>query len=458
MLPGAWAARGVLMRPAYWRANGCVVAGFAFFMLTGLAIGEPAGTTEEFESVPDRSPADLLPAAMVSGPNFHVVDPVHGDGLMNRFVLETHFGTFDAYGRAALAIRIQEVAALTALSKLSGIEIIAGGVTGGLQSEVKTTVRVVTNPVGVVTGIPKGITHLFEGYKASGQEAVSSVQRNVDSRGGGSASSGVKQGEDAAKSYAEHYLGITAAERAWYKRLGVNPYTDNKVLRDAVHKAARTEAVGSFGVKFASIPAIPGIDIAQRTVDAIYNEDPAAVRAQTRKALAGYGLDAKQIESFMNAPLLNPARQQLLLAIAGQLNGVSGRAELFTHAIGLTSNEEVQVYLVSAALLAKAHASRALASMVPGVRLPAARTDDGGLVVCGAFEAVYWTQGVAQAAEQLRHSLPALPQGASRELWLLGTVSDRARQEAQSGGWQLHEVPEAPPTEPTQAGNRRPDG
>jgi hypothetical protein len=442
------------MRERYWCANRCVLAGFAFFTFACVATagpaGGPSGAADEFETVPDRSPAELLPPAMVSGPNFHVVDPVHGDGLMNRFVLETHFGTFDAYGRAALAIRIQEVAALTALSKLSGIEIIAGGVTGGVQSEVKTTVRVVTNPVGIVTGIPKGITHLFEGYKASGQEAVSTAQRSADSlRSGGSAGAGVeqgvKQGEDAARSYAEHYLGVTAAERAWYKKLGVSPYTDNKVLRDAVHKAARTEAVGSFGVKFAGLPAIPGIDIAERTVDAIYNEDPAAVRARTRKTLAGYGLDAKQIESWMNAPLLNPARQQLLLSIAEQLDGVSGRAELFSHAIGLTSNEEVQVYLVSAALLAKAHAGRALASMVPGVRLPAARTSDGGLVVCGAFEAVYWTQGVAQAAEQLRHSLPALPEGASREMWLLGTVSDRARREAQNAGWQLHEVPDSRP-------------
>jgi hypothetical protein len=29
--------------------------------------------------------------------------------------------------------------------------------------------------------------------------------------------------------------------------------------------------------------------------------------------------------------------------------------------------------------------------------------------------------------------------------WLLGTVSDRARREAQDAGWQLHEVPESRP-------------
>lgn len=433
------------MRRAYRRANRCAVAGLAFLVFACPRIGGSAAAADTFETVPDRSPAELLPAAMVSGPNFRVVDPVHGDGLMNRFVLESHFGTFDAYGRAALAIRIQEVAALTALSKVSGIEIVAGGVAGGVQSEVKTAVGVVTNPVGTVIGIPRGIKHLFQGYTARGQEAVATAQRGADSlQGGHGHSGGVQQGEDAAKSYAERYLGITAAERAWYKRLGVNPYTDNKVLHDAVRNAARTEAVGSFGVKFASIPAVPGMEIAQHTVDAIYNEDPAAVRARTRKTLAGYGLDAKEIESWMNAPLLNPARQLLLLSIAEQLNGVSGRAELFRHAIGLTSNEEVQVYLLSAGLLVKAHASRPLASIIPGVRLPAAQTGDGGLLVCGAFEAVYWTEGVAQAAAQLRQSLPSQPPGANRELWLLGTVSDRARHEAQSAGWTLHEAQVAP--------------
>src|ERR1700683_4181451 len=135
-----------------------------------LLVGTSAAGTDGFESVPDRSPADLLPAAMVSGTNFHVVDPVHGDGLMNLFVVDSRFGKFEAYGRLALAKRLGEVAALTELAKLSGVELVAGGVEHGVESEVKTAIRVVKNPIGTVAGIPKGIAHLFHGYSAQGHE------------------------------------------------------------------------------------------------------------------------------------------------------------------------------------------------------------------------------------------------------------------------------------------------
>jgi hypothetical protein len=413
-------------------------------------LGGVAAAGGPFEIAPDQSPAQLLPASLAAGADFHVVDPVHGDGLMYPFVIDSRFGKFDAYGRAALALRVREIEALHELARTSDLELVAGGVEHGVESEVRTAFGVVTDPLGTVSGIPRGIANLFHGYSAQAQEAVADAGRTVKSTGSaGSARNDLRKGEDAAKRYAERYLGVTAAERGWYRRLGVSPYTDNTVLRDAVRRAAKTEAVGSFGVKFAGLPAIPGIDLTQRAVDAIYNEDPAAVRARTRKTLAGYGLGSSEIETWLNAPLLNPARQIVLLTVAEQLDGVAGRAELFRHSLGLTSNAEVQVYLLSAGLLVAAHRSHPLASIAPSVRLPSAQLPDGRLAVCGAFEAVYWTEGVARAEEQLRSALPAGTRAAGRELWLAGTVSDRARSELQDRDWELHEIAQTPAVKAT---------
>ena len=409
----------------------------------GLLLAGAAGAGGgEFEPVPDHTPGELLPAALASGTDFHVVDPVHGDGLMYRFVLDSRFGTFAAYGSVALALRVREVAALTQLAATSQVGIVAGGVGRGVESQVKTAAGVVTHPVSTVTGIPKGVGHLFRGYSARGEEALAATKRAASASGDGAHALGddASRAQAAAQRYALQYLGVTAAERAWYLRLGVSPYTDNTVLRAAVHRVAKTEAIGSFGVKFVALPALPGISLTQRAVDAIYHEDPAAVRARTRKALAGYGLDADEIERWINAPLLNPARQVLLLSAAEQLAGVAGRAELFRHSLGLTSDPEVQVYLQSASLLVKAHAIHPVTALVAGVRLPAAQRADGRLAVCGAFEAVYWTEDVAKNEEQLRRSLPPQPQGAVRELWLVGTLSERARSALRERGWELHAV------------------
>jgi len=433
----------------------------ALLASAGLLVGAADISAIGFETVPDRHPAELLPEAMVSGADFKVVDPVHGDGLMNHFVLESRYGSFEAYGRAALAIRIREVAALAELAGTSDIQIAAGGVVQGVASEVKTATGVVTHPIRIVTGIPTGIEHLFAGYRARGQEALADAKSEAsalrsqpsgsgDSASGPAAASGashdahkvVEKGRKEARSYAERYLGVTAAEREYYRKLGVDPYTDNQVLRNAIRHAAKISAAAGFGLKFASLPAIPGIGITQRVVDTIYNEDPAAIRERTRKTLAGYGLSAAEIERFMNAPLLSPTRQVVLLAAAQALGGVAQRGELFRHALSLDSNEEVQVYLRSVGLLVQAHASQALTSVVPGLRLPAGLRADGSFVVCGAFESVYWTEDVARLELQLRGALPGTAASAGRELWVAGTLSELARQAAHARGWQLHELPD----------------
>ena len=107
----------------------------------------------------------------------------------------------------------------------------------------------------------------------------------------------------------------------------------------------------------------------------------------------------------------------------------------------------MQVYLRSAGLLAKVHARSPVASVVAGVRLPAALRADGSVVVCGAFEAVYWTESVAGLEQQLRTALPPQPPGGVRELWVAGTLSERARRAALMRGWELHEVPDEAPAE-----------
>jgi hypothetical protein len=407
---------------------------------------------DRYEIVPDRAPGELLPASMVSGPNFHVLDPVRGDGLMDHFVVVSRFGSFDAYGQAALAIRIHEIAALTELSKTSDIQIAAGGAVQGAESEVKTATLVVTHPVQIVTGIPRGIAHLFSGYKARGQELAADAKSSAKSLGSQNGSGAVRSSGKAAgreaKSYAERYLGITAAERTYYHKLGIDPYTDNKVLRDTIKRDAKIAAGAGFGMKFAGMAAIPGIGIAQRAVDAIYNENPAVIRQRTRKTLAGYGLSPAEIQSFMNAPLLSPTRQVVLLAEAQALQGVAQRGELFRHAIGLTSDVAVQVYLRSVGLLVKANESSPVVSVIPGVMLPAARRADGGLVVCGAFESVYWTERVAHLEKQLRSALPKTPPGAMLEFWIAGTISESARDAGRQLGWVVHQVPEEGQAEP----------
>ena len=411
---------------------------------TLLAAG--AAPAEDFESPPDHAPSDLVGASLLDSQSYRIVDPVHSDGLMSQFVIDSRYGPFDAYGLLGLSLRAGELRALDRLARTSDIAVVGGSVGRGLTSQVDTVAQVVTNPVGVVVGIPKGIGHLFHGYVDRGKETVDKVERTTSSvkdagakgAGPGSAQRAVDRGAADAKRYAAQYLGVTASERRWYEKLGVDPYTNNAVLRDAIHKKARLEAATGFGMRFVGLPGIPEIAEVQRAMQAIYHEDPATLRARDRATLRGLGLAADEIERWQNSAVLSPTRQRILMEAAKSLEPVDGRAELFRHALGLTSDLEAQVYLQSVGLLVRAHADVPLAVILPGPRLPAARTTAGTVIVCGAFDAVYWTAEVAQGEASISAAL-ALADGAPRQIWLAGHASARAQAELRARGWVVRE-------------------
>ena len=112
------------------------------------------------------------------------------------------------------------------------------------------------------------------------------------------------QTEHYAKSAADRYLGLTAAERRWYAKLGVDPYTDNDVLHNAVKRLAKVDAAATFGMRFAPV-GIPGE--VNRALDAIYSEDPAVLRKRRHEELAADGLTETEVVVRSPAGVLNHA-------------------------------------------------------------------------------------------------------------------------------------------------------
>jgi hypothetical protein len=51
--------------------------------------GASITTAADFEAPPDQSATAFLPCNLVAGRNFSIVDPVHDDGLMHRYVIDS---------------------------------------------------------------------------------------------------------------------------------------------------------------------------------------------------------------------------------------------------------------------------------------------------------------------------------------------------------------------------------
>ena len=365
---------------------------------------------------------------------------------MHHYELQSRFGNYSAYGRSALQIRVREVEALTQMSKNNDLDIAVNAAVRQLRNQADSIKQLATHPVKTVTGIPVGIAHLLGGYRAQADEVADSLKAG-DSASGSARSRVAQSAKETAGRYADRYFGVSAAERRIYQQLGVDPYTDNEVLRKAVKRAARVDAAASLGLHFAGVPGLPYFGDVQRATDAIYTEDPAVLRARRKQQLLGYGLTPQELKRFDDTLLLSPTRQRVLEEVAKSLDGAAGRDELFRHAMEVGSVEEIQVFLQSARLMAALHQRQPIARILSGVRLPAAELGDGRIIVCGAFDGVYWTEQVAAYEAALRAALPATE--ARRELWVTGEISPIARDHLTRAGWEVHEhamdgLPEAP--------------
>ncbi len=416
----------------------CTAGRWALAALLAVAC---TAVAEDFDTLAPEPVSACLPASQAAGADFHVVDPVAGDGLMHRYVLESRYGRFDAYGAEGVAGRIHEVESLATLARTTDVGVVVDAVGGRITGSAQSVIGVATHPIDTVVGIPRGISHLFRGYAAQARELGDSTG-GADASGAGPAAPAASD----AKRYVGRYFGVSASERAWYRKLAVDPYTDNEPLRHAVARLARIDATAKFGLKFAPLPGIPYAGEAARAMDAIYNEHPAVLRERRRARLAAYGLTGAEVHAFENTLVLNPTRQQMLDEAAVRLEGVAGRDQLFRHAIGITSEAEATVYVRSALALAARHAATPLATLLPGIRMPAARAVDGTIVVVAAFDAVRWTADVSAAETAARAALPAGT--TAPELWLAAAPSPRAAAELGARGWRVRydgEPPASPP-------------
>jgi len=427
-----------MMSRSAWPA--LVLAGLA------LAAAPRAFAAGEFEIPADEPPSASLAAAQISGPNFHVEDPVHSDGLMHLYRIDSRFGVFDAYGIDALNTRLREIAALTTLENTSDGQVVVEAAVRGLREQAQSMFHVAAHPVGTLLGIPAGIGHLLGGYRAQAQEVTTGISHPLASSGDPHGASGVKDSAGreldrartaathAARNQAERYVGLSDAEQRWYAKLGVDPYTDNIVLRRAVTRMAEIDAAASFGMRFAPV-GIPFAGEVQRALNAIEHENPAVLRKRRRQSLLRAGLTKQEITRFEHTQLLTPTRQTVLVNAVDALNGVDGRAELLRHAMTVESQEETEVFLQSTLLLLRYQAHHPVKRILAGVRIPAAELPDGRIAVFGAFDAVLWTREVAGYEQALRQ---ALPPAVGREVWITGSVSPRARAALKERGWVVH--------------------
>ena len=214
----------------------------------------------QFETPPVLEASKLLAPEILKGPYHQVAEKVTSDGYFNTYHIESTFGAFDVEGLPMLEVRISEMTALAELDKISSTKVFqdaalkAGkGIVMAPVNIVKKTAQTVSDPgaiVDTVAGIPDGAEKLFswayrktKGAVVAVGDAVSGSSDDANSSGSGVSVSDTLQG---GANFGLEYLGYNKNQRAWFKKLQINPYTTNQTLKDEVIRVAGIEtAVGT---------------------------------------------------------------------------------------------------------------------------------------------------------------------------------------------------------------------
>jgi hypothetical protein len=417
------------------RKTALPLAAVALLLCPSLRGDEPA-----FEAAGAVQASRYLPADQLSGPEWKVEPEAVNDGLTNTFTLTSRFGSWPARGRLQVAVRIREIRALAQLETVSKSDVFKEAVKKSATAPLELAANVATKPVETLKGVPAGVGRwvkktnfqVKETYHDT-KEATSKEKKEGEGKDGEQTEKMKQQ----ASSYALDQLKISGAERRWYKELGVDPYTDNETLRKAVKSVARVEGLTSFGMKFSGLPSIPGAREMRKTLDLVWNTDPWELRLRNRNLLLGAGLSEETVRAFEDNPSLSLSAQTAFLGILGGLKGVNGREHLLARAIAVESREEAQELVASASLLLRLHQSESpLREILPGPRLPVARTAKGGIVAVLMADAIFWTEEVAGAVQSLAE-LYAGETAASQRLYVAGEASSRVKSGAGKLGWEI---------------------
>jgi hypothetical protein len=387
----------------------------ALVLMTGVAWGAP-----QYETPKDRRAAEVLPANLISGPNFQVQDRVMADGYMYRFIVNSDYGSFVVTGEYGLRKLLKEIQAISRLKEVSKGEALVEGVKDKSKDTAEFAGRLVTNPSDTLRSVPTGVSKLFSNVSTARRSAPNPRQDSMT----------------------QEVLKVSDAKRKMAYNLGVDVYSSNMVLKRALESLAKAQALGSLGVS-AAIPygggTVAGLSRSSRTATEVNqllrDEPPAGLANLNQRKLQAMGVDPGLVQNFLNHRVFTPRHQTVIVACLEKLSGVKGREAFIQYALSANDEDSANFFQNMAEILRGYHESVSPIQeiKVPGVLV--ARAANGTALVPFPLDYAVWS---VRAERIVKNTLAGIKTGKQKpakiELWVTGTVSPMFRQEVKADG------------------------
>jgi len=393
-----------------------------------------------FDQAADLSAADVLSTDLLKGEHHTVEKVVKSDGYLNYYTIKSDYGEFAAISTAMVHVRVGEINALAELDELSQTKVFMKAAADAGVGQVKALQRFAAKPVETVVGIPSGIGRMFKRYSRQAGDAFDATKEYVagdDDEATEGEEGDDKSTSDKAMGVTESFIGVSSAERAWAQKLGTDPYSTNVVLKAAIKEVAWAERLGRFGMGFAAVPKIPGANVIGDVNKAVWSMDPYELQDLNRGRLVATGADEALIEEYLENPRMSPSQQTLLTAAIAEIEAVEGRDGILRQALNAETGAEVSFLIKSVTMLAWYHINqKPVTTVIADAAIPVGVAEDDTAAMLFAVDHVYWTESIAEIAQ---HRESQTSNNGVREIWLLGSASDRTRKELANLGFVLRE-------------------
>ncbi|HKA33949.1 MAG TPA: hypothetical protein VKH64_12090 [Candidatus Binatia bacterium] len=382
-----------------------------------------------YEAPAILSASKILPPDLISGPHHRVQEQVRNDGYLNIYTIDSKFGQFTAVSTAMLRKRVQEINALAVMEQIEGTKEYGASIKEAGLDTLTGMKNLITSPVQTVKGTVSGIGAAF--------------------RRAGDALTGPKR-SDAEDSKVKDWIGFSKTKREYAYQFGVDVYSDNKVLQDRLDEISWAGYAGglTWAAALMAVPGGAGIAISVSGSNNLMNEvyrttPPSDLRRMNQDKLAKIGVQAEVADLFLNNSLYTPREQTVLVDALDQMMGVANRGA-FVNAAALSDTKTLTYFRQRVAeMYLGYHKNVAPIESFQSIGgLAAARIGDA-IIITLPLDHLVWTETMGRFLTAANQRFDELSGAKRKQLWVGGTMSDRARQEVQRLGWEVQENAEA---------------
>lgn len=376
-----------------------------------------------FEKPPVLNATSILPEKSLNDPLYTVASQVLNNGFVNTYQVKSRFGNFTVTSTPSLKILLHEIRVVAAMQQIEKDDVFVESLQESAKNTVHGIKRLFTEPGETFKGAGAGFKGLFA-------RAGESLTKSDPS--------------DAEDSRVAQILGYSKAKGEIANQFSVNVYTYNTVLEEELDSLAWANYLGGLGIAAiqAAVPGGAGLILstsgAVRLLNETVNLTPATeLRVRNRRKLESMGVAEDLIQLFINNPAFSPHNQTFFVSALENLKGVDNRALFVKVALQLHDQDTIRLVTRMTIMFAAYHKNiGAIKRFSTFSRFVSAEVENGQLLLMLPTDHLTWNREFVGAIESL--AIRAGKQQSDKaQLWTLGSVSKRTREELSKRGWSV---------------------